>query len=468
MNSRTSVSVGMMAVFAVLAMPTQLAAQQQPRYKLVDLGTFGGPNSGIPITFFEINDTAGDQVLSRRGTVTGTADASTADSLCFQDDCFVQNAFKWQDGVLTNLGALPGSHWSTTNWISGNGLIAGFSQNGETDPLTGGPEVRAVLWQGNRIADLGTLPGGAESGAWAVNDQGQVFGFASNGIPDPFSIIYLILGSASGTQTRAFVWSKEYGMQDLGTLGGPDAWAGLANDHGQTAGVSYTSFVPNPNNPCLPNFPTTDPFFWDKSTGMVDIGGFGGDCGVPNALNNRGQVAGQSYLKGDLVAHAFLWDSHANPALKDLGTLGGDNSSALWLDDEGEVVGYADLPATPPGCSGLTCVHHAFVWKNGVMTDLGSVGSDPCSRATSINARGQIVGRTAAICGGAATHGVLWETGGSAIDLNTLVAPGSGLTLTEPLSINDHGEIVGVGILRNGDQHAFVLIPCGEGTEGCS
>jgi probable HAF family extracellular repeat protein len=102
-----------------------------------------------------------------------------------------------------------------------------------------------------------------------------------------------------------------------------------------------------------------------------------------------------------------------------------------------------------------------------VMTDLGSIGSDPCSRATSINERGQIVGLTAAVCGGPATHGFLWEKGGPAVDLNSLVAPGSGLALTEPTSINERGEIAGVGTLPNGAMHAFVLIPCGEGTEGC-
>lgn len=466
MNSGTY-SISAIALFAVLAMPTQLAAQQHPRYKLIDLGTFGGPNSSVPTTFIEINDIAGDQVLSSQGMVTGTADTSTADPLCLQDDCFLPNAFKWQDGVRTSLGALPGSHWSSTNWISANGLVAGWSQNGKTDPITGIPELRAVLWQGSEIADLGTLPGGFESGAWAVSDHAHVFGFASNGVPDPFSFIYLILGSSSGTQTRAFVWTQQAGMQDLGTLGGPDAWAGLANDEGQAAGISYTSFKANPNNPCLPNFPTTNPFFWDQHTGMIDIGSFGGGCGVPNAINNRGQVAGQSYLAGDLVAHAFLWDSRTRSSLMDLGTLGGDNSSALWMNDVGEVVGYADLPPTPAGCSGLTCVHHAFLWKDGVMTDLGSIGSDPCSRATSINARSQIVGLTAAVCGGAGTHGFLWEKGGPAIDLDTLVAPGTGLALTHPISINDRGEISGYGTFPNGDFHAFVLVPCRQHTEDC-
>jgi probable HAF family extracellular repeat protein len=53
----------------------------------------------------------------------------------------------------------------------------------------------------------------------------------------------------------------------------------------------------------------------------------------------------------------------------DLGTLGGDNSTALWINDAGEVVGEADLPSANPD------VHHAFLWRNGVMIDLGTLGS---------------------------------------------------------------------------------------------
>src|SRR5262249_25731679 len=193
----------------------------------------------------------------------------------------------------------------------------------------------------------------------------------------------------TGTQMRAFLWDKHNGMQDLGTLGGPDAWAGLVNERGQVAGISYTSFTPNANNgTCAPNVPGQDPFFWEKDTGMIDIGTFGGTCGITNALNNRGQVAGQSYLTGNLTAHAFLWDKKANPHLVDLGTLGGDNASALWLDDAGDVVGYADLPPNPPDCTGLACQHHAVLWRQDKITDLGSIGTDPCSRATSINSKG--------------------------------------------------------------------------------
>jgi len=265
------------------------------------------------------------------------------------------------------------------------------------------------------------------------------------------------------------LWDKQNGMQDLGTLGGPDAWACLVNERGQVAGISYTNSTANANNGnCGANVPAQDPFFWEKDTGMIDIGTFGGTCGITNALNNRGQVAGQSYLTGNLTAHAFLWDKGGHPQLKDLGTLGGDNASALWIDDAGDVVGYADLPPNPPGCTGLTCVHHGVLWKHGMITDLGSVGSDPCSRALSINARGQIVGFTAAVCGGNPTHAFLWENGGPAIDLNTLVPAGSDLTVTEPIYINDRGEIAGSALDADGNVHAFLLIPCSTNDDdGC-
>jgi probable HAF family extracellular repeat protein len=370
--------------------------------------------------------------------------------------------------MKTSLGALPGALWSMPNWISGNGLIAGISETGENDPLLGGlPEVHAVLWRGGQITDLGTLPGGRESLAFGVNNLGQVVGDATNATVDPYSYFYTMFGISNGTQTRAFLWDRQSGMQDLGTLGGPDAWAAFINEKGDVAGISLTSFTANPSNgsTCAPNVPSQNPFFWEKSTGMIDIGSFGGTCGAPQAINNRGQVVGGSYLAGNASVHAFLWQKSGNPRLKDLGTLGGANSAALWIDDSGDVVGYADI-ANSPGCTGAQCVHHAFLWKQGEMKDLGSIGSDPCSRAISINSRGQIIGATIAVCGHALTHGFLWENGGPAIDLNTLVNSPD-MALTTPLYISENGEIAGNGMLANGDMHAFLLIPCEDVDADC-
>ena len=68
--------------------------------------------------------------------------------------------------------------------------------------------------------------------------------------------------------------------------------------------------------------------------------------------------------------------------MKDLGTLGGTFGHADSINDAGEVVGTA----TPQGDPGL----RTFLWRNGVMTNLGTLGSDPDSEAVSINSRGQI------------------------------------------------------------------------------
>jgi probable HAF family extracellular repeat protein len=101
------------------------------------------------------------------------------------------------------------------------------------------------------------------------------------------------------------------------------------------------------------------------------------------------------------------------------------------------------------------------------MTDLGALKNFPCSDALAINASGQIVG-VANDCV-QFEHAVLWQDG-HLIDLNIFVPPDSGVVLEEADFINDHGEIIGYASLANGDEHAFLLIPCDEnhpGLKGC-
>ena len=67
-------------------------------------------------------------------------------------------------------------------------------------------------------------------------------------------------------------------------------------------------------------------------------------------------------------------------------------------------------------------------------------------------------------------HGFLWQNG-FMTDLNALLPPGSSLTpWGDGAFINDRGEIAEMGVLPDGDVHAFLLIPCDEnhpGVEGC-
>lgn len=398
-------------------------------------------------------------MLSNNGTAIGTADTSTPDPLQFFDHGFYQNGLQWRDGNLTNLGPLPGGQWSSTYWISGNGLIVGASGNGQTDPLLGIPEFHGVIWQDGAITDLGTLGGGYFSWALSVNSQSQVVGLAFNTTPDPDSPF---LCSGVCTQSRAFLWDRRNGMQDLGTLGGTDAVASLVNDRGQVAGVSYIGTDPSTNCGVFFNwFLVTHPFYWDKEKGMVDMGTLGGTCAQPNAINSRGQIVGVSNLAGDSASHGFVWD---RGVLSDVGTLGGSFSSAVWVNDAGDVIGYASTSGDQ--------YFHGYLRRHDMMIDLGSLPGENCSNVWGINASEQIVGGSLDCQSGenGSGHASLWENDGPMVDLNTLVAPGSGLTLTYAFFINDRGEIAAQGALSNGDTHAVVLIPCDENhpsVEGC-
>jgi probable HAF family extracellular repeat protein len=75
----------------------------------------------------------------------------------------------------------------------------------------------------------------------------------------------------------------------------------------------------------------------------------------------------------------------AAATVTDLGSLGGPQSSALGINDAGQVVGWA---ATTQG------VQHAFLLSNGSMTDIGAAAFGPAhiSQANGINATGDIAG----------------------------------------------------------------------------
>ena len=96
-------------------------------------------------------------------------------------------------------------------------------------------------------------------------------------------------------------------------------------------------------------------------------------------INNHGQVVGWSYSADYSLDHAFLW---SNGTMTDLGTLGGLYSGATGINDNGQVTGSAHIPADN---------YHAFFYDSGTMHDLGTLGGIE-SYGYKINNNGVVVG----------------------------------------------------------------------------
>jgi probable HAF family extracellular repeat protein len=481
MKSRFWMCFAAIGFCAAVAAPLGVAAQgnrdhhqKHHHYKLIDVGTFGGPNSGdFPLWLGTLN---------RRGVNVGWSATSAPTSptstplICGGLDGvvpFITHTFQWEKGVVTDLGSLAGAGYcSEPFWINDRGEIVGASENGQIDPIFGINQSRPVLWKDGEITDLGSL-GGYEGAAGGINNRGQIAGDSFNSIPDP----YCFFGS---TQIRAVLWQHGQ-MLELGTLGGNcssaffagvDAAVNPINERGQIVGISTTSTIPNP----VTGVPPWDPFLWEEGKGMIDLGTLGGAFGGAQGINNHGQVIGQSSIaadpgacngfpdNGDNNCHPFLWDQGK---LTDLNTssTGGNPQFVAQINDAGEIVGSGAFPNAP---------FEAFLWRKGVATDLGHLGG--CySQAQAINSESQVVGGTVS-CDGTILRAFLWERG-SMVDLNTLIPPGSSLQLANVEDINDRGEIDGIGVppgvpLANfaTEGHGFLLIPCDEhhpGVKGC-
>jgi probable HAF family extracellular repeat protein len=442
MKTAKLVCVALTTLLAALALPLQFAAQQQiqetPTHKYIftEVPTFGGPN------IYDNQTGAKNNLLNAGGAMTGGADTTVTDPYCPNNpDCFAFHAFTFNHDDLKDLGVLRGGFNSEAFWINASGMAAGFSEIGVLDPLIPNfPELRAVVWKDGKTIKIGTF-GGNDSMAQAVNNRGQVVGFALNAIPDSIPPL------PWPTEMRAFLWENGV-IQNLGTLGGPDSWAMFVNERGQVAGISYPDF--SPSSSC--DTPGRNHTFLSEKGHMQDIGTLGGSCTWPEGLSNQGQIVGWSHLSGDLTVHPFLWDQGQ---LKDLGTLGGANGFGTAVNEKGEVVGGSD--SEDGGFLG-------FIWKNGVMNALQPLPGDCFSIAIRINSKRQILG-TSISCDFSTFKGVLWENG-SVIDLNSFVPPESGFDIIgDVLYLNNRGDIAGNGLLANGDIRFFTLTPVGGNAE---
>jgi probable HAF family extracellular repeat protein len=378
------VVVGVALALVAGASATTRETGSGPHWTITDLGTFGARwTSGSAAA------------VNGRGQIVGTN--GTAEGK--------QHAFLWQSGKMRDLGTLGGRD-SGAAAINASGRVIGTS-------LTSKPQhVHAFIWKDGKMTDLGTL-GGKSSRPRALNDRGQVVGesFIASGM------------------VHAFLWQSGK-MTDLGTLGGSDSFASGINDRGQVVGSSSTS-----NG-------SQHAFLW-QSGKMTDLGTLGAHFTSSSAtsINGRGQVVGTSYLakvtQTGQQGHAFVWQ---NGVMTDLGTLGAGyaSSEATALNQRGVVVGSS---------RSRTGSARPVLWRDRMIRPL--YRGTTYGAVVAINDRGQVIGARVP-AGGAVVHAFIWENG-TLTDLGTL-----GGAESDAAAINAHNQIVGVSNTRRGARHAVL------------
>jgi probable HAF family extracellular repeat protein len=315
--------------------------------------------------------------------------------------------------TLTDLGSLGGG-WAVPSGINASGQISGNSMNSAGS-------IFPVIFANGKVTAVGPV----NCNAVSINDSGEVVGL-DGGHP----AIYLNGKTTVLPIPFAQARCRVYKVNDSGLICGV---ATLANGH-------FHAFIYNPT----------------KGT-FTDLGTLGGstassttDMSYASSINASGQAEGDSVnAKG--LDHAFIW---TNGKMVDLGTLGGPDSSGDGINNLGHAVGTAQLNIK---CStdGVGYVSPLFFY-NGTMHNYGTLGGD-FANANGINNHDVIVGYSM-LKGDQVDHAFVC-TSGVMTDLNTMIKPGSGWTLTSANGINDAGQIIVTGTNAAGQTHAFVLNP---------
>ncbi len=295
---------------------------------LTDLDTLGGANSAVLWP-----------VKNVRGIVSGIAQTNEPDPYNEKWSCgfFFPSAtgrgtrclgFRWQNGVMTPLPTLGGTHGFATG-TNNLGQTAGWAENTVHDTTCESPQVfqfRAVVWgPGDRMRQLLPLPGDTVSAAAALNDFGRVVGIS--GICDQaagrFSAIHMV------------VWDHGGPPRSIGDFGGV-AWNTpmALNEQGAVVGFANASAASGAN---------LDPraFIWTGSGGLRPLAALPGDVtSQATGINEWGQVVGQSCDAAG-SCHGVLWQNGVPANLNDLVVAGDvtNVTTANDIDDFGRITG---------------------------------------------------------------------------------------------------------------------------------
>lgn len=281
---------------------------------------------------------------------------------------------------LGTLGKPGANSWINWGGINDRGEAVGMSETAEPDPngedLCGfGTFLTCVpfLWRDGHMSALPTV-GGNNGQASAINNRGEVVGFAETADADPTC--------PPAPAEVPVLWDKgqAHPLPLVGT--DPDGFAFGINDRGQAVGYSGNCFF------------ATHAVVWKNNTVVVlqDLGGT--KSNIAYVINNRGQIAGKVRSADGTTYVAALWQPDGTLTI--LGILPGDFAAfATGINDRGQVVGN--------NFDSSFNWSHGFIWQNDVMTDINKLIPEDSNlsviSASNINDRGQISGMATVLAG---------------------------------------------------------------------
>jgi len=299
---------------------------------------------------------------------------------------------------------------TTAIGITDGGRVGGHSRNVEG-------YTRAFTWTATGgMTELAT-PAGFHSFAVATSSAGHVLGR---------------YGDSTYTQGW-FLWSPGTGQVSLVT-GSTDPTTGDSIQLNEAFAVNGSGQVVGSGQIYKPGVSITPALFVWTVTGGAKAYAYPTSNGVlPTAISDAGQVVGYAYVSG-FQSHAFSWKLASG--FLDLGTLGGATSTAVAVNELGQVAGTADTSTTS----------HAFLYAKR-MQDLGALSQD-YSQAVSLNNAGVVIGI------GYTTQGEIhpFLRDNRMRDLGTL-----GGTEAFPKALNEKNEVAGRSYTLTGsDTQAFL------------
>jgi probable HAF family extracellular repeat protein len=317
---------------------------------------------------------------------------------------------------IVALDVLPGGLDSSAFGLNDQGQAVGDSRLDRSGNVG---QSRPVLWNdAGQPVELWTEPflGGS---AADINNSGLIVGRYDSGSGIPLPTPGVLPG-------RAFVWNADAGRRDLGLQPFGNSMAVAVNDRGQVAGTSEVF-----ETVIIDGQPTLElvgirPFIWDAANGIRDLGTLGG-AAFAEDINALGQVVGRSENESGRT-RAFVWDEIQG--MRELPTLG-QSSQASSINDQGEVLGF-DFGIGP------------VIW------DLRTGARREAEAGLHLNNRGQILGGSS-----------IWDETHGRQMLSDLIRPDSGWELRIATAINEFGQIIGAGTFR-GERRGFLMTPVPE------